>query len=88
MAALWFRIRMTENFLYFITYQSSVSAWVTMVIVRTLFSAVMHCAATATLGAFLGYAKFKSVYFKNDFPLYRTRLSYVYTLYVELFNNV
>jgi RsiW-degrading membrane proteinase PrsW (M82 family) len=59
---------MTENFLYFITYQSSMSSWVSMVIIRTLFSAVMHCVATATFGAFLGYAKFKNIYFKITFP--------------------
>jgi Ca2+/Na+ antiporter len=59
---------MTENFLYFITYQSSMSAWVTMVVVRTLFSGVMHCVATATLGAFLGYAKFKNIFYKMTFP--------------------
>jgi RsiW-degrading membrane proteinase PrsW (M82 family) len=60
---------MTENFLYFITYQSSITLWVSMVIVRTLFSAVMHCVATATFGAFLGYAKFKNIYFKLTFPI-------------------
>ncbi len=51
---------MTENFLYFVTYGDSVSNWIVLVIVRSLFSAVMHCVSTATLGAFLGSAKFKS----------------------------
>ncbi len=51
---------MTENFLYFISYGTTLPDWVSIVIVRTLFSAVMHCVATATFGAFLGYAKFKS----------------------------
>ena len=50
---------MTENFLYFIAYGSTISEWVSIVIIRTLFSAVMHCVSTATFGAFLGYAKFK-----------------------------
>jgi RsiW-degrading membrane proteinase PrsW (M82 family) len=50
---------MTENFLYFIAYGNSLQEWVTIVIIRTLFSAVMHCVSTATFGAFLGYAKFK-----------------------------
>ncbi|MFO7446287.1 MAG: PrsW family intramembrane metalloprotease [Ignavibacteriaceae bacterium] len=50
---------MTENFLYFITYAVSISDWIFLVIVRTLFSGVMHCVATAIFGAFLGYAKFK-----------------------------
>jgi len=59
---------MTENFLYFITNAASFNVWVSLVIVRTLFTAVMHCVTTATLGAFLGYAKFKSIFFKLTFP--------------------
>jgi RsiW-degrading membrane proteinase PrsW (M82 family) len=51
---------MTENFLYFISFGTSVPNWISLVIVRSLFSAVMHCVATATLGAFFGFAKFKS----------------------------
>lgn len=52
---------MTENFFYFITFSQSVSSWIMLIIIRSLFSAVMHCVSTATLGAFLGYAKFKSI---------------------------
>lgn len=60
---------MTENFLYFIAFGgTSFSAWITIVIIRTLFSGVMHCAATAILGAFLGYAKFKNIFYKITFP--------------------
>ncbi|HRQ53663.1 MAG: PrsW family intramembrane metalloprotease [Ignavibacteriaceae bacterium] len=55
---------MTENFLYFVTYSESIANWITLVIVRSLFSAVMHCVSTATLGAFLGLAKFKSASIK------------------------
>jgi len=51
---------MTENFLYFVTYGESIANWIMLVIVRSLFSGVMHCVSTATLGAFLGMAKFKS----------------------------
>ena len=51
---------MTENFLYFVAYGSTVSEWLSIVIIRTLFSAIMHCVSTATFGAFLGYAKFKN----------------------------
>lgn len=51
---------MTENFLYFVTTSSSIVNWIALVIIRSLFSAVMHCVSTATLGAFLGSAKFKS----------------------------
>ena len=50
---------MTENFLYFITYGDTLVNWIMIVIIRTLFSAVMHCVATATLGAFLAYSRFR-----------------------------
>jgi len=50
---------MTENFLYFITYSDTLSQWLTIVVIRTLFSAVMHGVATATFGAMLGYSKFR-----------------------------
>lgn len=60
---------MTENFLYFIAYGTTVPDWITIVIVRTLFSAVMHCVATATFGAFLGYAKFKGKSARIILPL-------------------
>ncbi|HRI84223.1 MAG TPA: PrsW family intramembrane metalloprotease [Ignavibacteria bacterium] len=50
---------MTENFMYFLFYGTTPVAWLMIVIIRTLFSAVMHFLATATFGAFLGYAKFK-----------------------------
>ena len=56
---------MTENFLYFITYGGLISSLIMLVIVRTLFSAVMHCVSTATLGAFLGSANFKSAAIKT-----------------------
>ena len=60
---------MTENFLYFISYGTSISNWIAIVIIRTLFSAVMHCVATSTFGAFLGYAKFKSTLHRIFFPI-------------------
>ena len=60
---------MTENFLYFISYSTSLSDWVTIVVIRTLFSAVMHCVSTATFGAALGYAKFKTGSSKITIPL-------------------
>ena len=63
---------MTENFLYFISYGTTVSDWIAIVIIRTLFSAVMHCVATAIFGAFLGNAKFKG---KNKFLLSLAGLS-------------
>ncbi len=48
---------MTENFLYFIAEQEN---WLAVVVIRTLFSAILHTLAQATLGGFIGYAKFKS----------------------------
>lgn len=50
---------MTENFLYFITYGNTLENWITIVVIRTLFSAVMHCVATASFGALLAYSKYK-----------------------------
>ena len=61
---------MTENFFYFVFYAQSFNDWISIVIIRTLFSGVMHCVSTGTLGAFLGYAKFKSKFIKITFPLY------------------
>lgn len=55
---------MTENFMYFLSFGTTPASWLFLVIIRTLFSAVMHCLATATLGAFIGYAKFKPTVFK------------------------
>lgn len=60
---------MTENFFYFVYYSSSFDNWLSIVIIRTLFSGVMHCVTTGTLGAFLGYAKFRSGSAKLAFPL-------------------
>lgn len=58
-AAIGLGFGMTENFIYFLQNSQTIQTWVYLVIVRTLFSAVMHCVATGTFGAFLGYAKFK-----------------------------
>ena len=55
---------MTENFMYFLFYGTTPVSWLFIVIIRTLFSAVMHCMSTATFGAFIGFAKFKPAIFK------------------------
>lgn len=55
---------MTENFLYFISNSETFSDWFSLVIVRSLFSGVMHLVATATLGAFLGLSKFMILPFR------------------------
>ncbi len=49
---------MTENIFYFAAYGTTPISWLQVVIIRTTFSAVMHCIATASFGAFLGAAKF------------------------------
>lgn len=51
---------MTENFFYFISSTDSISGWIAIIIIRNLFSGVMHCVSTGTLGAFVALAKFKS----------------------------
>lgn len=51
---------MTENFLYFLTQETGLYSWVMVVIIRSLFSAVLHCITTATLGAFLAMFKFSA----------------------------
>ncbi len=60
---------MTENFTYFISYGSSPIDWLFLVIIRTGFSAVMHCIATATFGAFLGLAKFSLSKIRSLYPV-------------------
>lgn len=52
---------MTENFFYFATPAAAgaVGPWVTLVIMRTFFSAVMHAMATSLVGAALGWARFR-----------------------------
>jgi RsiW-degrading membrane proteinase PrsW (M82 family) len=52
---------MTENFLYFVQADAlgGEEAWQKTVILRSLFSALMHCAATATFGAVLGRFRYR-----------------------------
>lgn len=51
----------TENLMYFVTVASSGDpfGWFMNVLVRTFFSAVMHACATASVGAMLGWARFR-----------------------------
>jgi len=56
---------MTENFLYFATAASEgMLAWVTIVLVRTLFTGLMHASATSMVGAALGWTKFSTSRFR------------------------
>jgi len=52
---------MTENFLYFVQSDADggIEQWQLVVILRSLFSALMHCAATATFGAILGRFRYR-----------------------------
>ena len=60
---------MTENFLYFVSFGKTFPELFSLIIIRTFFSAVMHCVSTGTLGAFLGYAKFNKTVHKIAFPI-------------------
>lgn len=55
---------MTENFMYFLSYGTTPVSWIMIVLIRTLFSAVMHCMSQATFGGFIGFAKFKPFFYK------------------------
>jgi len=75
---------MTENFLYFLSYGSEPVSWLYLVIIRTLFSAVMHCMSTATLGGFIGFAKFKPI----GFRLLLVPLGYIVAVFLHFAWNL
>jgi protease PrsW len=52
---------MTENFTYFASVGMTGSAfgWAQTVVIRTVYSAVMHATATSIVGACLGFARFR-----------------------------
>lgn len=52
---------MTENFLYFLQADQTggIEAWQLVVVLRSLFSALMHCAASASFGAILGRFRYR-----------------------------
>ncbi len=75
---------MTENFLYFLSYGSEPGSWLTLVIIRTLFSAVMHCMSTATFGGFIGFAKFKPIGLK----LFIVPLGYIVAMFLHFSWNL
>ncbi len=58
---------MVENFFYFLLYDSAVWDWISVVLLRSFFSAVMHTVASAAVGALVAKAIFnpsrKSVFF-------------------------
>lgn len=52
---------MTENFLYFMSFPQDYVGLFVLIIIRTLFSAVLHCCCQAVFGAAIGFAKFKGL---------------------------
>lgn len=52
---------MTENFLYFLSFPTDYASLFLLIIIRTMFSAVLHCCTQAVLGAAIGYAKFRGM---------------------------
>lgn len=59
---------MTENFLYFISFTDTIESLIFLIVIRSLFSAVMHCLSTGTLGAFLALARFSHSKLKFIYP--------------------
>lgn len=51
---------MTENLWYYLNLSAELDTLASTIVVRTLYSAVMHATATAILGAALGHARFRS----------------------------
>jgi len=55
---------MTENFLYFMSFPQDYTSLFILIVIRTLFSAVLHCCTQAVFGASIGFAKFRPFIFK------------------------
>lgn len=49
---------MTENFIYFITFDGLIKYWIVLIVIRSSFTIIMHMISTAVLGAMIGFAKF------------------------------
>lgn len=61
---------MTENFLYFSQSVGNLQGWIIIVILRTLFTGIMHMVTCAIFGAAVGYVKYnKSIAKKIFIPL-------------------
>jgi hypothetical protein len=55
---------MTENFLYFMSFPQDYAGLIVLIIIRTLFSAVLHLCTQAVFGAAIGFAKFRGLFAK------------------------
>ena len=51
---------MTENFLYFLVFSTSIESFIPIILMRTFFSAVMHTISTATVGGIMSLTKYSS----------------------------
>ena len=60
---------MTENFFYFFALGVDFQTWIGIVLLRSIFSAVMHCISTGTLGATFALAKFSRPPWKIALPI-------------------
>ena len=70
---------MTENFMYFLMYNDNFVNWLSIVIIRSMFSATMHAIATATLGAMIAKAKFTINKFqKYSLPIFGLFLAMIF----------
>ena len=74
---------MTENFLYYTVFGQSLTDWIILVVIRSGFTAVMHCMSTATFGAFLGIAKFSKPPFRFTLPF----IGYFCAVFIHFFWN-
>lgn len=66
---------MTENFIYFVSYGTTIEILIILILLRSFFSAVMHCISTSIFGASLGMVKFSSNSLKILFPVIGITLS-------------
>ncbi|MBN1448035.1 MAG: PrsW family intramembrane metalloprotease [Bacteroidetes bacterium] len=73
---------MTENFLYFLG-ATTPEEWVFLVVVRTIYTVIMHAMATGILGAFFGLTKFGSP--STRWPL--RLLGLVLAIFIHFFWN-
>lgn len=58
-AALGLGFGMTENFLYFNTVSDDLVTWLTVVGIRTAYSAMLHAMASAVVGASFGFGRLR-----------------------------
>jgi len=66
-AAIGLGFGMTENALYFINNSSNIQSWISLVIIRSAFSGVMHGISTSIFAAFIMMARFNKISRRNYF---------------------